>query len=61
MDFTWSVPLNSQSIKAKFDQLKQFLDNVIMESPISVICIQESWAHEGIELSQFFLPKKIRK
>ena len=27
-----------------------------MESPISVICIQESWAHEGIEMSQFFLP-----
>ena len=27
-----------------------------MESPISVSCIQESWAHEGIEMSQFFLP-----
>ena len=50
------MSLNSQSINAKFDQLKLFLDNVIMESPISVICIQESWAHEGIEMSQFFLP-----
>ena len=27
-----------------------------MECPISVICIQESWAHEGIEMSQFSLP-----
>ena len=50
------MSLNSQSINAKFDQLKLFLDNVITESPISVICIQESWAHEGIEMSQFFLP-----
>ena len=50
------LSLNSQSINAKFDQLKLFLDNVIMESPILVICIQESWAHEGIEMSQFFLP-----
>ena len=49
------LSLNSQSINAKFDQLKLFLDNVIMESPISVICIQESWAHEGIEMSQFYL------
>ena len=50
------LSLNSQSINAKFDQLELFLDNVIMESPISVICIQKSCAHEGIEMSQFFLP-----
>ena len=30
------LSLNSQRINAKFDQLKLFLDNVIMESPISV-------------------------
>ena len=50
------LSLNSQRINAKFDQLKLFIDNLITESPISVICIQESWAHEGIEMSQFFLP-----
>ena len=50
------LSLNSQSINAKFDQLKIFLDNINMECPISVICIQESWTHEGIEMSQFSLP-----
>ena len=50
------LSLNSQSINAKFDQLKIFLDNINIECPISVICIQESWAHEGIEMSQFSLP-----
>ena len=50
------LSLNSQSINAKFDQLKIYLDNIKMECPISVICIQESWAHEGIEMSQFLLP-----
>ena len=50
------MSLNSQSINAKFDQLKIFLDNINMECPISVICIQESWTHEGIEMSQFSLP-----
>ena len=49
------LSLNSQSINAKFDQLKIFLDNINMECPISVICIQESWTHEGIEMSQFSL------
>ena len=50
------LSLNSQSINAKFDQLKIFLDNINIECPISVICIQESWAQEGIEMSQFLLP-----
>ena len=50
------LSLNFQSINAKFDQLKIFLDNINMECPISVICIQESWTHEGIEMSQFSLP-----
>ena len=49
------LSLNSQSINAKFDQLKIFLHNINMECPISVICIQESWTHEGIEMSQFSL------
>ena len=49
------LSLNSQSINAKFDQLKIFLHDINMECPISVICIQESWTHEGIEMSQFSL------
>ena len=44
------------SINAKFDKLKLFLADVNIECPISVICIQESWAHENVDMSQFLLP-----
>ena len=37
------LSLNCQSINAKFDKLKMFNDYVNDQSPISVICIQESW------------------
>ena len=36
------LSLNSQSISAKFDKLKMFIDNVNKLCPISAICIQES-------------------
>ena len=47
--------LNCQSVNAKFDQLKLFLADIYTEYLISVVCIQESWAHEDIEMSQFVL------
>ena len=50
------LSLNCQSINAKFDKLKLFLADVNIECPISVICIQESWAHENVDMSQFLLP-----
>ena len=50
------LSLNCQSINAKFDKLKFFLDDVSIEHPISVICIQESWSHEEMEMSYFSLP-----
>ena len=50
------LSLNCQSINAKFDKLKLFLAHVNIECPISVICIQESWAHENVDMSQFLLP-----
>ena len=37
------VSLNCQSINAKFDQLKLFPADINSDSPISVICIQETW------------------
>ena len=49
--------LNDQSINAKFNKLKIFLDDVSIEYPISVICIQESWGHEEMEMSYFFSTK----
>ena len=50
------LSLNCQSITAKFDKLKLFLADVNIECPISVICIQESWAHESVDMSQFLFP-----
>ena len=50
------LSLNCQSINAKFDKIKLFLADVNIECPISVICIQESWAHENVDMSQFLLP-----
>ena len=34
-----------------------FIDYVNDQFPISVICIQESWGHEGIDRSYISLPK----
>ena len=48
--------LNCQSISAKFDKLKLFLDDVKNQNPISIICIQEAWGHEGIQMNYFALP-----
>ena len=45
--------LNCQSISAKFDKLKLFLDDVNNQNPISIICIQETWGHEGIQMKYF--------
>ena len=47
------VSLNCQSINAKFEKLKLFLDDVNTQNPISVICIQESWGHEKIDIIFF--------
>ena len=51
-----TLSLNCQSINAKFDKLKLFLDDVNTQNPISVICIQESWGHEEIDIRYFLLP-----
>ena len=50
------LSLNCQSINAKFDKLKLFLDDVNKGHPIAAICIQESWGHEEMEMSYFSLP-----
>ena len=50
------LSLNCQSINAKFDKLKMFIDYVNDQSPISVVCIQESWAHNEIDMNYFSIP-----
>ena len=49
------LSLNCQNVIAKFDKLKLFLRDVNKEHPILVICIQESWGHEEMEMSYFSL------
>ena len=48
------LSLNCQSISAKFDKLKLFLDDVNNRNPISII--QETWGHKGIQMNYFSLP-----
>ena len=47
---------STPGINAKFDKLNVFIDYINDHIPISVICIQESWGHEGIDMSTFSLP-----
>ena len=51
------LSLNCQSINAKYEKLKLFLDDVNTQNPISVICIQESWANEKNGYEIFFSTK----
>ena len=50
------LSLNCQSINAKFDKLKIFLDDVNKGQPIAAICIHESWGNEEMEMSYLSLP-----
>ena len=50
------LSINCQSINAKFDKLKLFLDDVNTKNKISVICVQETWNHEGMNTNCFSLP-----
>ena len=50
------LSLNCQSINAKYKKLKMCLDDVNAQHLISVICIQESLAHEEMDMKYFSLP-----
>ena len=50
------LSLNYQSINAKCDKLKLFLDDVNTLNSISIICVQESWCHDEIDIKCFSLP-----
>ena len=50
------LSINCQSINVKFDKLKLFLDDVTTKNKISVICVQETWNHEGIATNCISLP-----
>ena len=50
------LSINCQSLNAKFDKLKLFLDDINTKNQISVICVQETWNHEGTDTNCFSLP-----
>ena len=50
------LSINYQSLNAKFDKFKLFLDDVNTKNQISVICVQETWNHEGTDTNCFSLP-----
>ena len=47
--------LNSQSINAKFDQLKLFLAQANTTNPISIITLQEAWCDSKTDMNFFNL------
>ena len=49
------MSLNCQSINAKFDKLKLFVTEMNIHETKSVICIQETLRHNGIDMDVFFL------
>ena len=50
------LSLNFKSINAKFDKLKMFIDYVNDQSPIFIMCIQESWGHNKMGMTYFSIP-----
>ena len=48
--------LNCQSINAKFDKIKIFLDDINDMNSLSIICIQETWSQDDIDMTVFNLP-----
>ena len=50
------LSLNCQSINAKFAKLKTFLAAINEYTDISIICLQETWGHEDVDMSFYNLP-----
>ena len=49
------LSLNCQSINAKFVKLKTFLAAINEYTEISIICLQETWGHEYVDISFYNL------
>ena len=50
------MSFNCQSINAKFDELSLFIERLNKTSPLSVICLQESWLKNDCGDSLFNIP-----
>ena len=51
------ISLNCQSLNAKFDQIKYYIESYNTEShTISAICLQETWLTAGCDISMYHIP-----
>ena len=50
------MSLNSQSINAKFDELRLFINRINTVEEIGVVCLQETWTSENEDIRLFQLP-----
>ena len=50
------MSLNSQSINAKFDELRLFKNRINKVEEIGVVCLQETWTSENEDIRLFQLP-----
>ena len=50
------MSLNSQSINAKFDELRLFINYVYKVKKIGVVCLEETWTSENQDICLFQLP-----
>ena len=50
------MSLNCQSINAKYNEFQILVENINNISPLSVICLQESWLDCNCDTSLFELP-----
>ena len=50
------MSLNSQSINAKFDELRLFINRINKVEEIGVVCLQETWTSEKKDIRLFQLP-----
>ena len=47
------LSISCQSLNAKFDKFKLFLDDVNTKNQILVLCVPETWNHEGTDTNCF--------
>ena len=50
------MSLNSQSVNAKFDELRLFINRINTVEEIGVVCLQETWTSENEDIRLFQLP-----
>ena len=49
------ISLNCQSLNAKFDELKLFIERINENNPIGIVALRETWLSEDNSVAPFFL------